>query len=277
MNSLQTLWLVLAALYVFESFDLAPAGKALLSEGLGGFRVASHRLSLKHPLPASRIFALDGAGSWDSAALQARLDEFDKATRWLKFLCLNFFIFLFIFMPLFYLRLEAFPRVFLGCIGCCVLLWWSCALAAYLAARRLGYASPASLALPSLLAPARAMRGVELLSRDLIKDWQALAAAQLLMKPDDFKGLCQKALLDEEFRPQVPPRLPPAWLPGEGGLAGFKIWLRSRSVSPEALLAVPPPSQAESRSYCPRCLSQFSLEAGNCSDCGLELRRLKSN
>lgn len=261
-----------------ESYDYAPAGQAVLVEGLGGFRRSQGRLSFKHPFPGQRLFAFDEhSNDWDVEALRRKLAEFDKATRWLKAFSQVFFIVLFVVMPTLYVRLESQPHNFLAGLAAALILWWGSSTALYYADRRLNKAAGihrVQRLLHAMIAPGFALRGTEALSRDLLKAWHPLAAAAALMKPEDFKALCQSAWLDEQFRAEARLRLGEVWLFGSLAPEKRESWLTKQQIDPKDLQSPPKRNQDDSQSYCPRCLAQFTIKEGLCSDCALPLKLL---
>ena len=283
MNTLETLYLVLWALYLLESYDLAAKDEVVIAEGLTGYKRAEGRLCFKHPFPGQRLFAFgpdQGLGlSWDVTALRARLEEYQKATRWLRAISQVLFIVLFIVMPTLYVRLESQPYNFIAGLVSALVLWWSASAALFYADRQLnkgGGVSRVQRLLHAMIAPGYALRGSEALSREWLKPWSALAAAAVLMKRADFEALCQTALLDELYRAQCAPRLSELWLFGALSAEARDRFLHKQNLDQKLLLADPEAAHGASKTFCPRCRSQFVLKSGICSDCAMPLKVFKN-
>lgn len=125
-----------------------------------------------------------------------------------------------------------------------------------------------------LLSPATAVRAVDLLSRPLLERFHPLAAAQVLCDKAGFREFAGQILRDLTH-----PALPVC--PGADAQAAAAErenrerlreaalgLIRKAGVAPEDLLRPPARRDPESKSYCPRCLAQFTRADGRCADCG---------
>jgi len=258
-----------------ESYDYAPAGQAVIVEGLSGFKRAAGRLSFKHPFPGQHLYAFSvPSHNWDVEALRSRLAEFEKATRWLRATSQVLFVLIFAVMPALYVRLEARPRLFVAGLAASLSLWWAASACLFYADRRLNRGDGVhrlQRLVHSLIAPGFALRGTEALSRDALRGFHPLAACAALMKREDFEEICRMALLDEMWRGEASPRLAETWLFGAMKGQEREAWLRANHLDLAELLAPPEANQKETKAYCPRCRTQFVFEKGTCNDCGISL------
>jgi hypothetical protein len=127
-----------------------------------------------------------------------------------------------------------------------------------------------------LLFPPAGMRSLDALSRPLMERFHPLAVARQLSDASQFRVLSSRTVRELRY--------PRAAAPGVTA-EGEAIWswfnetlcsevgrfVSKNGISIEESLAAPKRLDAECRSYCPRCLSQFTRTRGTCSDCGLRL------
>lgn len=126
--------------------------------------------------------------------------------------------------------------------------------------------------LTMLLAAPAAVRAVEILGRRLLENYDPLAVMAVLAPGQKFERLAGEALRSAHFPPALPSQNP--------DFAACEQWhravyfenldrfLTSHGCNISQLLAPPPRADPENRSYCPRCLTQFTLAQGVCRDCG---------
>src|SRR5205807_13060 len=84
-----------------------------------------------------------------------------------------------------------------------------------------------------------------------------------------------RIMLQENRHPAWPicPRQEPAAQDAERHwravlLAAMEKFLKQGGLDPEELAQAPLPSDDTCRSYCPRCLAQYTNSQGACADCG---------
>jgi hypothetical protein len=125
-----------------------------------------------------------------------------------------------------------------------------------------------------LLAPATTLRALDILSRPLLETFHPLAIARVFCPDPQFRDfacdiwreLCHPAL---PACPAAEPRAEAVEGHFRAALQGGVVkLLRQSGISPEALAGPPAPADPTCRSYCPRCLAQFTAEQGVCADCG---------
>jgi hypothetical protein len=125
-----------------------------------------------------------------------------------------------------------------------------------------------------LLSPATTIRAYDVLSRPLLEKFHPLAIAKVFCSETDFREFGRRIL--RELRH---PALPVCARPEAAAQAAERYWrtslqqrieefLRKSGADPEELLRPPAPADESSRSFCPRCLSQFTTTEGSCADCG---------
>jgi hypothetical protein len=133
-----------------------------------------------------------------------------------------------------------------------------------------------------VLSPPAALRAVKYLARDIGSDFHPLAFAAYRCSHDGFRDLASWVLRDLTFGSELSPG-------SDERAADCTTWFRhifSSAVlslvhrhgdDPKELTAPPPRESKHVRSYCPRCLSQFVVSDGVCSDCGrISLRQFDS-
>lgn len=275
MSDWELAWLVFAGLYLLESVHLCAAGEACLVQGPFQWRLEGGRLAFKHPLPSGAIFSFkpcpDSSGpSLDGAVLRLEISRLRSAWRAPRFFSFAFFLLAFALLPLAFGLGHS--RIFLSLLFLSLACWWGAAGSLFFAARRLwpGKRGRRWLALlHALVTPGFAMRAADALSLELLQPFHPLAAAREFLEPRAFEALCRRLCLELKFNAGPASSFPAAL----GGLGYEELleWLKLQGLDPEVLLAPPKPSQAQSRSYCPRCESEFALTQGNCKDCNLAL------
>lgn len=120
--------------------------------------------------------------------------------------------------------------------------------------------------LPLLLAPPAATASHLVLTKELLRDVHPLAAASALCDEDHFRELAIPYLRRSEFPIDGSEALEPRRRAIRGIVA-------DRLGPIEELIAEPARRTEEARSYCPRCLSEYSESVGRCVECpGVELR-----
>ncbi len=107
------------------------------------------------------------------------------------------------------------------------------------------------------LSPPGLMRAADLLTRDLFAGRAGLAVACVLLERAPFERLAGRALRAARH---------PA--PGDSReLHELERFLRAQRLEPDALDAPPERLGEDCLCYCPRCQTQFVIEAGSCESC----------
>ena len=125
-----------------------------------------------------------------------------------------------------------------------------------------------------LLSPPAAIRAHDLLGRHLLENFHPLAVASVLCSPEVFKDFARALWLDLHYPilPVCPSELPAAMATEEWFRntcrASVESFLRGKKCKPEEWMRPPAALESCNRSYCPRCLAQYTTLEGNCMDCG---------
>jgi hypothetical protein len=130
------------------------------------------------------------------------------------------------------------------------------------------------------LSPPAAVRANDLLLKDLLVDFDPLAVSRVLCQEQEFDRICRAAARALHFplpfeveAGETAEHLTRAWF--RQRLAGLQqAFMAGQGKDPGALLPAPAPESPQSRGYCPRCLTQFVIKEGTCSDCSIPLRAL---
>jgi len=212
----------------------------------------------------------------DSAAAAERSAELKKLSCPLRTSAFTFFVLAFLVGPaLYYSPWPPFWPVvtiyFVVCFSSWMLTVWDYAVCRK---RLLGEKFSARFRHVGMLflSPASAMRSAEVLFRDGLAAFHPLAAAAALCTKDRFAALARPMMLALEH-----PK--PSEVSSDPAVCRIDAWFHKKllkrldsllcrvEIDPAELLrpAVP---LSDSRSYCPRCHSQFVLDEGTCPDCG---------
>jgi hypothetical protein len=214
--------------------------------------------------------------SLDTEALERRWQNFQKETANLRLLVNFLFGYLFVLAPIliwtFGLR-QCWLALLVGLI-----VLTASAAALFRRAHKLLYPDAEDERfthfITILLSPATTMRALDVLSRPLLETFHPLALAKVFCQKEQFYSFAGKVLLDirhpaasaflqdnplaqsvESFSRAI----------RENAVEGF---LKRNGINPEALVLPPAPTDQTCRSYCPRCLAQFTMNEGSCADCG---------
>jgi len=127
------------------------------------------------------------------------------------------------------------------------------------------------------LSPPAATSAHLVLSKPLLREYHPVDVAALLCDEDDFRVLAGHYL-----RRAVFPMRAAGGVGGQAALASQDTQTRREELerviaerlgSVDGLLASPPRRSNGARSYCPRCLTEYTRPAGECTDCeGVGLR-----
>ncbi len=125
-----------------------------------------------------------------------------------------------------------------------------------------------------LLSPATAIRAQDILSRPLLENFHPLTIAKVVCAREKFEQFVTE-ILRETRHPALPicpvpdgraAEIEQSWR--EMLLKGMERFCREAGLDLEQLSRGPAPGDATCRSYCPRCLAQFTVPSGHCVDCG---------
>ncbi|HEU0265350.1 MAG TPA: hypothetical protein VFR01_06440 [Geobacterales bacterium] len=117
--------------------------------------------------------------------------------------------------------------------------------------------------------PPRGVRATDFLAQPLLSGFHPLAVGQSLLEEETFRTMAGRhlALLRHPRLSSLPPALQQGLLYHAGTMAEVvEEFFRSVGIEP-AILSSPPRPQG-ARSFCPRCLSTFTQQEGECPECG---------
>jgi hypothetical protein len=125
-----------------------------------------------------------------------------------------------------------------------------------------------------LLSPATAIRALDVLSRPVLETFHPLALAKVFGREQQFTDLAG-SMLRELRHPALPvcPREEASAQKAERYsrellLKVVERFLKENGLDLTHLMRSPTPIDESCRSYCPRCLAQFTTDKGVCADCG---------
>lgn len=130
-----------------------------------------------------------------------------------------------------------------------------------------------TMAATILLSPPFAIRANDLILRDVFYPFHPVCVARALCSHEDFLETASRAIREARF----PLRREPETV-GHTSSITMTYWeqrvrdaldsfISGCGITRERLLTPPPPNSGRSNSYCPRCLAQYALSLGECSDC----------
>jgi hypothetical protein len=209
----------------------------------------------------------------DVKEVRERLEDLKQGCTWLRRLCVSLWTFVFVAAPLivFWRGLgQTWGALLAGVFAFTVpiaIVFRREHRKRHLAAEDERF----SLFLTFLLSPASAIRGVDGLSRAQLAAFHPLAVARLLCDDDAFGELAARAAREARFPPPGGARDAATGIREFAATAWREVleeWLRAQKFDVEPGFRPPVRTDEASRSYCPRCLAQFTTPAGACGDCG---------
>ena len=255
-------------------------GKLLLKAASPGFatQLARDLRRLSELAPGKRADAIAEIlnASLDTKAIQLRWQEFQKHTAKVRLVTNLLFGYLFALAPIVIWHLG-FRLCWLGLLLGLLAFTITTAILFH-RAHKLFYPAAEDERfthfLTILLSPATTIRARDVLSRPLFEAFHPLALAKVFCPEQEFRALALSVVREIRF-PGLPvcPREEPVAQAAERharaalqqAVEGF---LAQCGIQPAELAQPPPRSDETCRSYCPRCLAQFTTSEGSCADCG---------
>lgn len=239
--------------------------------------VAAHLRSLAKLKQTARAAAIEKElkRQFDTEAIRARLEEYCKATRWVGRLSNLLFVVLFMIVPA-YIWFGVITLAWLALLAVTVLIIAALARSFSRAHRQLHPDDSESRWTDSLtvaLSPFAAIRSRDALARNLLATFDPLVIASVLLPAAAFEQAAARATRHLHFPVSSSSesaseewRVPQAWFQRarNGAIENF---LKENCGDLQKFLKPPAPNSKESRSYCPRCHSQFRVDSGECNDC----------
>jgi len=212
----------------------------------------------------------------DTKAIEQRRNEFQGRTRSLSALTNGLCVYIFLLVPAVISKfglVPLWPGLLAGLLACTT--------AIAVCFRRLHkHFFPAlnderfTHFLIILLSPATAIRAQDLLSRPLLEFYHPVAVAQVLGEENEFRALAAHYLRELRHPAQpICPRSETAAIAAEREMRGLlerevEAVLKKAALDPAQLIRAPIPVDSTCRSFCPRCLAQFTVTTGACDDSG---------
>ena len=190
-------------------------------------------------------------------ALDERLDQYAKSSVWLQSVCFSLFFFVLLLAPVALFRLGV-SRTWFALLLCLVL---SCGSIVWLfvAAHRRIYPQKARWPLQQMttlaFSPFAAIRANDLLVAELVAGFHPVAVARRLLRDGEFRSFAARELRTAKFLHH-----------DEFLLRFLNDFLSQNGIHPDSLFASPL-REGSSQSYCPVCLTQYTVPEGNCKDC----------
>lgn len=249
-----------------------PSAEAALSVSLATRRGA---LTLAESLTRIAATPAQGRAREIERLLAARFDDDDAATRWrdlqkstraLRVAGSLLWLTLFVGLALVSLVQTA---SFLIALGAVVLVLWVTTSVTFVRTLRRQTWLPReawpdlSKRVTAILSPLSAMRGTDLLARELLADVDPVAAAAGLAPPEALVALARVRLAALHFSTPEAKASDPAWW-RDREREQIEALLRRRKQDPLTLLLPPPPEGPSMKVYCPICLTQY--EGGNADE-----------
>ena len=233
---------------------------------------------LKSLPPAKRGRAIQSMvqETLDTDQVEQRRDQFLALTRRLRFLANGLFVYLFVLAP-FVAWKFGLLHTWISLVAGLLAFTTAIAVSFYRSHKQLFPAAEDERFthfLILLLSPVTAVRAMDLLSRPLLETFHPLAVARVLCSKDAFRSFAALFLREAHY-----PALPLCTRPESAALQAENLsrsllltesetLLKKAGLNPAELLRPPAPSESACRSYCPRCLAQFTTNSGVCQDCG---------
>ena len=218
-------------------------------------------------------------GQFDYDAMKKRFEQIKKKLSALRFLCNALFIYLFVIAPIFVLYFRLTRMLIPIAIGMLIIAI-QVAISFFILHKKI-YPDRAEERISNLIkmimCPPVSIRACDLITANLLENYNPVAVGHLFLPPGEYKKFAERTLRNFKYPPVGYITGIPA---NEISIYQNQIFLRLtsdyiREVANigEDLLYQPVPNDISVHSFCPRCLSQFTKEAGNCPDCpGLKLR-----
>lgn len=224
--------------------------------------------------------------SFKKDAIEKKLRQFNKKTLFLKILCNLFFLYLFGIIPyyIFYINLV---NLYLPLLAIMICFTGAISIESCFVERKIfGSHNQKQLGrlLRLFLYPFAAVRALDDLSVRLFEEFNILACASLLCNHESFKDIAGKILRDLHYPviPVCPTDNPDAKATEEWYRKEYtdivEQFVSSNGIELKDLSKPEMDLKDESGSYCPRCLTLYSMESGVCPDCiGVTLKPISSN
>lgn len=243
---------------------------------------AIRRLVKAEPAARERLVKQLAVESFDVNAVRAAVESFRASAKWLRGACNLLWILMFVVLPVLMFGLKVWFLV-LPLVGLLLVLH-GVVVGGYWRLHKKMMATESTHRWEGLvkivLCPPASVRALDLISLDLLDLYHPLAVAGVVTGKSELQRLA--VAMVREARHSLPVDL------SVSGLAEVADWhrrtmleaaetfLKKEQVDLSAVDQVPNRTDESVKSYCPRCLTVYMIENGDCSDCrGLALVPLK--
>lgn len=224
-----------------------------------------------------RDAAIDEAvqSSFSPEGVASRIEQVDRSVSALRLASLLLFIWVFIHGPILYYTTESQTGTLTRYLAVSGLFWLSGVVLFAIAQRRL-LSSPSteqfSRVATLCVSPAGVMRAANTITSDAFSQFTPAAVAAAVMPSTAFRSFISQRLR-QLAHPSASdfPDASPEFRSTQNSfdarqLAALSVMLKEQSIEIDELLCAPAPD-FDARTWCPRCLNQYTLESGDCPDC----------
>jgi hypothetical protein len=224
-----------------------------------------------------RDAALDEAvqSSCSPAGVVSRIEQVDRSVSALRLASLLLFIWVFIHGPILYYTTESQTGTltrYLAVFG----LFWLVGVALFAIAQRRLLNSPTTEQFSRMatlcVSPAGVMRAANIITSDAFSQFTPAAVAAAVMPATAFRSFISQRLRQlthpsaSDF-PDASPEFKSARSSFNARqLTALSVMLKEQGIDIDELLCAPAPD-FDARTWCPRCLNQYTLESGDCPEC----------
>jgi len=211
------------------------------------------------------------------------VNQIAKKMPYLRFLCNSLFLFLFILAPFFILYLQMTGMLIPIAVGMLVLAI-QISIGFYILHKKYfphAKEDRISNLIKMILCPPVSIRACDLITENLLGNYNPIIVGHLLLSRSQFRQFIERTVRNlyypplEYFTDRRADEIS-NWQ-NQFLLKKMMDYIRDVAKIEDNLLSLPQVNDPSVHSYCPRCLSQFTQEAGNCPDCpGVKLVAFKN-
>tara|TARA_R110002072_G_scaffold271038_2_gene430965 strand:- start:85242 stop:86408 length:1167 start_codon:yes stop_codon:yes gene_type:complete len=213
--------------------------------------------------------------SFSSEGVVSRIEQVDRSVSALRLASLLLFIWVFIQGPILYYTTESQTGALIRYLAVSGFFWLVGVVLFAIAQRRL-LNSPAteqfSRVATLCVSPAGVMRAANIITSDAFSEFTPAAVAAAVMPATDFRSYIGQRLRQlthpsaSDF-PDTSPEFRSTRTSFDARqLKTLSVILKEQGIEIDELLRAPVPD-FDARTWCPRCLTQYTLESGDCPEC----------
>jgi hypothetical protein len=229
-------------------------------------------------LPAAQrsvVLSVAVQSSFSLAGVSSRLEEVERVTSSLRIVSLFLFLWVFVHGSVLYYTVEPHPGMLTRYLTPLGILWLAGIVLFAFAQRRLltnSSTEQVSRIATMCFSPAGVMRASSAITREAFSAFNPAAVAAVIMQSSSFRiTVCERIRHlqhpSESDFPEATDEFKMArdWFRNQH-LTALVRMLAELNIAPEDLLKAPIRDN-DARTWCPRCLNQYTLESGTCHDC----------